>query len=148
MRGRKPKPTAIKELTGNPGKRALNKSEPKPAAKLPACPKHLGDEARKEWRRVTKQLADLNLLTDLDRAVLAAYCQAWGRWVEAETELRKHGPVVKSPSGYPIQNPYLSIANKAMEQMRKLLPELGLSPSSRSRIQTPTDAEADDGFDL
>ena len=29
-RGRKPKPTALKELEGNPGKRSLNPSEPKP----------------------------------------------------------------------------------------------------------------------
>ena len=29
-RGRKPKPTAMKELEGNPGKHPLNTSEPKP----------------------------------------------------------------------------------------------------------------------
>ena len=30
MAGRKPKPTALKELEGNPGKRKLNKKEPIP----------------------------------------------------------------------------------------------------------------------
>ena len=34
-RGRKPKPTAMKELEGNPGKHPLNTSEPKPNKKLP-----------------------------------------------------------------------------------------------------------------
>ena len=33
MAGRKPKPTAIKELEGNPGKRKLNSKEPVPAKK-------------------------------------------------------------------------------------------------------------------
>lgn len=31
MAGRKPKPTAVKKLEGNPGKRKLNKNEPVPA---------------------------------------------------------------------------------------------------------------------
>ena len=47
-RGRKPKPTAMKELEGNPGKHPLNTSEPKPNKKAPACPKWLEPEAKKE----------------------------------------------------------------------------------------------------
>lgn len=54
-RGRKPKPTAMKELEGNPGKHPLNTSEPKPTKKAPACPKWLEPEAKKEWRRLAKQ---------------------------------------------------------------------------------------------
>lgn len=54
-RGRKPKPTAMKELEGNPGKHPLNTSEPKPNKKAPACPKWLEPEAKKEWRRLAKQ---------------------------------------------------------------------------------------------
>jgi P27 family predicted phage terminase small subunit len=79
-------------------------------------------------------LEPLALVTKLDRAALAAYCQAWGRWVEAEEALRKHGVLVKSPSGFPMQSPYLAIANKALKEMRLLLQEFGLSPSSRSRV--------------
>ena len=41
MAGRKPKPTAIKELEGNPGKRKLNKKEPKPEKGMPVCPEWL-----------------------------------------------------------------------------------------------------------
>ena len=40
-RGRKPKPTGIKQLEGNPGKRKLNEREPKPEKKAPSCPKWL-----------------------------------------------------------------------------------------------------------
>ena len=49
-RGRKPTPTAIKELEGNPGKRPMNSAEPRPEKKAPPCPKWLEPEAKKEWR--------------------------------------------------------------------------------------------------
>lgn len=144
MRGRRPTPSAIKALNGNPGKRAINKNEPKPATTMPECPDHLDDEAKREWDRISKELHAAGLLTTIDRAALATYCTAWSRWVDAENQLRKHGAVVKSPSGYPIQNPYLSIANKAMTLMQKALVEFGMTPSSRSRISTEPSGEATD----
>lgn len=52
QRGRKPKPTAMKVLEGNPGKRQLNSKEPKPVKKAPRCPNWLEDEAKKEWKRM------------------------------------------------------------------------------------------------
>ena len=55
MAGRKPKPTAVKKLEGNPGKRKLNTKEPVPAKGMPDCPEWLLPEAKKEWER----LADL-----------------------------------------------------------------------------------------
>ena len=64
--GRKPKPTAVKELEGNPGKRELNTKEPKPQKKAPQCPKWLDDEAKKEWRRLSKQMEQMGILTEVD----------------------------------------------------------------------------------
>jgi P27 family predicted phage terminase small subunit len=62
------------------------------------------------------------------------FCQAWERWVEAEEALKKYGVMVKSPNNFPMQSPYLAVANRAMEQMRALLAEFGMSPSSRTRV--------------
>lgn len=76
-RGRKPKPTAMKELEGNPGKHPLNTSEPKPNKKAPACPKWLEPEAKKEWRRLAKQMEAIGILTEVDMAAFAGYCQAY-----------------------------------------------------------------------
>jgi P27 family predicted phage terminase small subunit len=134
MAGRRPKPTALKAVTGNPGHRALNENEPKPLACIPKCPKHLDKEARREWKRITPELLKLQILAHIDRAALAAYCMGWSRWVDAETNLRKFGAVIKTPKGYPIQNPYLGIANTAIDIMRRFLTEFGMTPSSRSRI--------------
>lgn len=148
-RGPKPKPTATKRLEGNPGKRPLNEREPTPRAGILKMPAHLEGEAATEWKRITKELKDAGLLTQLDVTALAAYCQAWARWVEAETQLKKHGPVVKSPSGYPIQNPYLAIANGAMKQMLAFMVEFGMTPSSRSRVRKESDGGGPaDEFDL
>ena len=63
-RGRKPTPTAIKMLEGNPGKRPLNTKEPKPAKKAPSCPKWLEPEAKKEWRRLAKLMEQIGILTE------------------------------------------------------------------------------------
>lgn len=135
MRGRKPKPVAMKKLAGNPGKRPLgNVPQPPVPDHTPYVPRHLNDEARREWRRIVKLLMELGLYTEVDRAALAMYCQAWGRWVEAERELAKEGAVLTSCKGNLYQNPRLHVANKAWEQMRRILAEFGLTPSSRSRL--------------
>ncbi len=76
----------------------------------------------------------LGMLTSLDRAVLAGYCQAYGRWAEAERKLKETPAILKMPSGYIQQNPWLTISNKQLELMAKFMSELGLSPVSRSRV--------------
>ena len=138
MRGRRPKPTRLKLLTGNPGKRPLNANEPKPEAAVPDCPAELGPVARREWDRMAAELAALRILTQLDRAALAAYCGAYAMWAEATESIQKYGTMVKSPTGYPVQSPYVSIANRQAEIMMRIASEFGFTPASRSRISTPS----------
>lgn len=126
MRGRKPKPEGMS--TRRPRRNATLRPT------LPPCPKHLQGEARKEWYRTGRKLRGYGLMTEIDAGALALYCAAWQRWTEAEEQLANYGTVIKSPNGYPVQSPYLAIANRAMEQMAKLLVEFGMSPSSRSRV--------------
>ncbi len=146
-RGPRPLPTSVKQRQGTLRGDRVNAQEPQPEVEVPACPAHLQGEARKEWRRLSKELAALGLLARIDRGALALYCAAWGRWVEAEEALRKHGVLVKSPNNYPMQSPYLAIANKAMEQMRALLTEFGMSPSSRARVHAlPVEQEEPGGL--
>jgi P27 family predicted phage terminase small subunit len=137
MRGRPPKPTRIKALTGNPGKRPLNAHEPRPEPALPDCPPELSAVAQTEWTRVISELAKLNLMTNLDRAALAAYCGSYAIWASATEQLNKYGTVVKSPQGFPIQSPYLAIANRQAEIMMRIASEFGFTPASRSRISAP-----------
>lgn len=133
-RGRKPKPTAIKELEGNPGKRPLNPYEPKPEQKAPPCPKWLEPEAKKEWRRLCKVMEQIGILTKMDMTAFAGYCQAYARWKEAEEFLTKHGNLVKTPNGYWQQVPQVSIAQSNLKIMMNIAAQFGLTPSARSRI--------------
>ena len=135
MRGRKPKPTRLKLITGNPGKRPINAREPKPGVAVPTCPAHLNPSAKAEWKRLAFQLHKLGVLSELDRAALAAYCQAYGRWAEAERKLKDTPVLLKLPSGYIQPSPWLAIANKQLELMAKYMAEVGLSPVSRTRVE-------------
>lgn len=134
QRGRKPKPTALKMLEGNPGGRPLNTKGPKPEKKAPRCPSWLEDEAKKEWKRMAKVLEQMGLLTEMDMAAFAGYCQAYARWKEAEEFLTQHGSMVRTPNGYLQQVPQVSIAQTNMKIMLKFCEQFGLTPSARSRI--------------
>ena len=135
MRGRKPLPSNVVRLRGNPGKRRLNEAEPRPFPRAPTCPACLDGEARKEWQRLAPELGGLGLLTRLDRGMLAAYCQAHALWVEAVSSIARYGTMVKSPNGFPMQSPYVAVANKQVDIMVRIAAELGMTPSSRTRIR-------------
>jgi len=133
-RGRKPKPTILRRAEGNLGKRGYNHAEPEPPEGCPDCPGHLSDVAQEEWHRLAPGLHGMGVLTVIDRAALAAYCQSYGRWVEAEEKLRDTPALIKTPSGYVQQNPWLSVSNKQLELMGRYMAELGMTPASRSRV--------------
>jgi P27 family predicted phage terminase small subunit len=96
-RGRKPKPTALKVIEGNRSKTILRPDtiQPPKRSKPLAPPPHLTQAARSEWRRLALGLTQLGLLSTMDRAAFAAYCQAYGRWVEAERELERFKRLAK-----------------------------------------------------
>ena len=141
------KPTALKLIAGNPGKKSLPKGEPKPKIEAPSQPKHLCAEARAEWDRLAPVLVRLKLLSKLDRAAFAAYCQAWARHVEAEEQIAKASALAFTHNGYPIVNPWATISKQSVDQMCKFLSEFGLTPAARTRISAPEpdDEESDDG---
>lgn len=77
----------------------------------------------------------MGLLTSIDIDSLAFYCVLFARWEKAERIVREKGEVIKTVNGNIIQNPYLSIANRSLEQMNKIASEFGMTPSSRSRVK-------------
>ena len=123
MRGRKPVP----QTRTSPGMPPIKDG-------LPRCPPHLTEVARREWRRLASPLYEAGVLTLADRAALAAYCQAYARWVEAEEKLQQTPPLLKTPSGYVQPSPWITIANKQSELMGRYMAELGLTPASRTRM--------------
>ena len=147
--GPRPTPTALKLVKGNPGKRATNKQEAVVALAEPTPPVFLSDEAKVEWGRVIGTLYRAGLMTEIDRAALAAYCQSYGRWAQAERALARMaekdpmngGLIIRTKSDNAIQNPLVGIANKAKADVVKFAAEFGMTPSARSRVSANPDDE-------
>lgn len=133
-RGRKPKPTALKLLEGNPGKRPINEHEPIPPKGTVKCPSWLEQEAKKEWKRLAPSLEAMGVLTQADLTAFAGYCQAYARWKEAEEFISQHGSIFQTPSGYVQQVPQVSIAQQNLKIMQSFCSEFGLTPATRARI--------------
>lgn len=148
MRGRKPVPTALKLVNGNPSKRPINMHSFAPQSRIPRCPQHLKGEARKEWKRVVAELHRYQMISEVDRGELAMMCTQWARYVEAEEMIEKaakgggSGLFVKTPNGFPIQSPWLAVSNKAIEQYRGLCADFGMTPAARVRV-TPQTTQMD-----
>jgi P27 family predicted phage terminase small subunit len=143
MAGRPPKPTRLKILQGNPGKRPLNRAEPQPELGVPTRPEWLSPEAKREWSRVVPELARLGLIARIDRALIAAYCVAWGNYVEALADIKEHGKYFVTDRGYEGPRPSVGIAAKAVEQMLQLSARFGLTPSDRGKLHLPEQKPAD-----
>jgi len=144
MPGPQKKPTLLKQLEGNPGKRVLPANEPQPLKdeQVPVCPAYLKGVARQEWKRVAEELYRIGLLTRGDHAALEGYCVNYARWVDAEKKLAKLSKassdkmpyLYKTSNGNLIMNPILSVAKQAMEMMHKFATEFGMTPASRARL--------------
>lgn len=149
MRGTKPKPTALRALEGNPGKRALNDREPEPPPvaddfDTPPTLVAAEPEAAAEWARLAPMLRQCRQVTEADRAALIACCIEWAHYRKAvEHRLPE---IIKAPSGYAMPNPWISIGNKALAALVKLWADLGLTPSSRSRVQVDGPGPGGDAF--
>ncbi len=145
MAGRKPHPTALKLLKGEKKKNRLNEGEPKPTVGIPDCPSHLSEDAKAEWERVSPILANMGVLTLADMGVLAAYCDAWGRWIEASALIKKHGIIIVGrKTGMPYCNPAIGLMHRAKKDLVQFGAELGLTPAGRTKIKVTPRAELPD----
>ena len=127
-------PTNIKRLKGTLRPHRENQQEVQPEACLPPCPSFLSDEAKKEYRRLGRELLALRLISKVDRAALAMYCELYSKWSQAELMLKTEGLMTSTPNGYEQPSPWYAIAKQSMEMMMKLTSEFGMTPASRSRV--------------
>jgi P27 family predicted phage terminase small subunit len=135
MKGRKPVPTHLKVLRGNPGKRRLNNGEPLPIGDLVDPPEWMTDSQKTGWNYAVEN-APRGLLKKLDRSVLVAWVIAEDLHRQAATLVEKYGMLTKAPiTGQPMQSPYLPVVNKQAQIMLKAAEQLGFSPVSRPRAQ-------------
>jgi len=145
MAGRKNKPTALKVLEGNRGRRPLPKKEPKPRTALIPCPAYLRSDkiARAEWNRIVPELYKLGLLTIIDRAALELYCSQYAIYRRAIKVLKEEGLITANIRNGDKANPATAIAREAAKIIKAIAVEFGLTPSSRGRISLPSEGEED-----
>jgi phage terminase small subunit len=111
VKGRLPKPTALKEILGNPGHRPLAENEPQPEGEV-LCPRFLKGRAKRLWSRYAPPLIACAVLKATDAHTLAAWCCLTAQF-ETDAEC---------------------MTSSRIAQMRALAASLGLDPSSRSRL--------------
>jgi P27 family predicted phage terminase small subunit len=152
--GRAPKPTVIEIAEGFPGKRALNRLEPKPGEMgvqeaRDSCPEHLPEQYQKWWAYYAPILASIRVLTEADLVTLEKLARTTGERVEQEEALLKAGPLYKSSKTDYIQvSPIFSIVQKLRTEELKLLREFGMTPSSRTRVNVAGPIDAVDPIEM
>ena len=149
MKGRKPKPTNMHVLNGNPSKLDLEEKiryEPKPLLIAPECPKELNTKAKEIWNRFYPEMLRTGILAYIDEMAFAGLCQNYAIYLETEKFLEEHGRVMKTKRGAIKTRPEVYIANNALNFVKAFATEFGLTPSSRGRIYLPGE-KPDDEFE-
>lgn len=142
-RGPAPKPTKVKELQGNPGKRQTNKREPKPkrGAMLPS---ELNATAAKFIKRMRPVLDDTGILTDADIPALEMMANHYALAWRAAQVVDEQGLIVIDAFGSTHKHPMLQVMKDNSALLRAYMGEFGMTPSSRTRLQVPEKQEVDE----
>lgn len=117
MAGRRPTPTKIRQLEGNPGKRPLPENEWEPAPAIPEKPAGLGAHGSRMWDDLVMELEPI--LARVDGMGLELICRWYQHYREAE---KRRDPRASA---------------EASKIMLRLMTEYGLSPSARTRVKSP-----------
>lgn len=167
-RGPQPVSNNVHHIRGNASHKSaaqLAGESLQPEISIPGCPSHLLKEAKKEWKRITPILEQYGLISKLDRAALAAYCQSWALLVYVEERIRSNmesaekkrlecerkgeeykggdGLVEVTSNGNTIYSPYWVMRNRAHYAIERALINFGLSPAARGRVTPSTRLQKD-----
>lgn len=142
-----PQPTAITLLKGNPGKRPINQNEPEfelVKANENPPPNWLTEDQKIFWADISVLLENARVLTEADLPLLSCLCIALSELKFANDQITKVGRLMKTPSGYVQQNPYVGMMHTAIKQIRSIANEFGMTPAARTRINVLAGVSPDD----
>ena len=146
MASPRPKPTALRLIEGNKGKRAINKTEPQPKRVIPSCPDHLSDVGMVTWGKLSVLLDRMGVLTEADSAALERLCDCYSDILICRESLRLDGWTYKTldAQGNTLikGNPAATQLRAADAQFKSYLIEFGLTPSARSKVNATPDEHA------
>ncbi len=152
MAAPKPVPTALKLVKGNPGKRPINKNEPKGQRGIPVCPSHLDPKAKTAWKKLCKYLDDMGVLTLADSLALETLVSIYARIRDLQKEIKGLGGTTYTsikPDGELLHKAYPQVMQleKAENTFKSYITEFGLTPSSRTKLQTEDTNKDNDPLD-
>jgi len=115
-------------------------------------PDWFNEDETLKWMELVQDLRELGILSDDNREILVAYCTAHGGWIKARRMIEKTGLalIVKQKDGTidMKRNPYCVELHKFRDEMNRLLPEFGLTPSSRQKLVSLKPVEDDPFLEL
>lgn len=146
--GRRPQPTALKALRGNPSKTKLNQLEPKPPEGAVSMPESLSTAAKTVWEGLAPICLHMGTLTSADVRPFARLCELEATAEEASRQ--KDAPefamftLSEDYNGAPKVGVHaaIKVERETSIALRSYYEFFGLTPSSRARIQVPKQAEA------
>lgn len=138
MAGRTPKPSALKLVNGNPGKRAGNAKEPEPnlldVSQLEP-PAHLPEEIAAVWRELAPKLQRAKVLSELDThllemtaASIATYRLTMAKTAGGKVMMRNE------ETGSVSLSPWSMLQSMSFKQAMAALQQWGATPAARSRV--------------
>lgn len=102
---------------------------------LKTAPKWLiNDVAKKEWRRIVKELKQIEIVGNLDYANLAGYCNAYANYIKATEILKDQDYYIERETrtgNIVVKNPMVDIQTTYAAEMRKFASLCGLTIDSR-----------------
>lgn len=148
MAGRRPTPTALSLVKGNPGKRPVNKREPKPASTGHKPPPHLTDTGRAAWRRLVQLLEGMGVMTDADELALERLCDTYCEIQKFRSQLTVEGETYTTTgtAGDKLikAHPAQAMLADADRRFKSYLVEFGLTPAARSKVEVKRDGDESD----
>lgn len=141
-------PTKTKEKQGTLRKNRVNNREPSVKVEIPPCPKILGKEGKKEWKRITKELKMMQIIAKIDASALTIYCKAYENWLDCEQKIieeskpieiegsieERDARIATSSKGVNYISTLVNLSSMYAKQMTKIMTEFGMTPASRAKV--------------
>lgn len=147
MVGRPPKPTALRIVGGNAGKRAINKNEPKFSSGVGQPPETLDSVGVQCWKRLSILLDGTGVLTQPDEFALERMCDVYADVLACKALIERDGRTYTTTgtdgSKLIKQNPAVGQLRAADALFKSYLTEFGLTPAARSKVHAEPAADAD-----
>lgn len=145
MKGRKPKPSHLHLVNGNPGKRPRKRREPTPDLGIPNPPEHLSPAARIAWGAMAVKLNEMGVLAYADAWALEQLAENYAEilaWRELIEEKGRMVTVTMSNDELrDVVNPACIALSDTEKRFRAMMCEFGLTPSSRTRVDAKTESQ-------